>query len=161
NGNATPVRILSNFSAPVALALQGGDLYVTDNFMINVFDATAVGNPTPKRTLPVMGPTAASTSNFQLALDATGHLYVPVEALSVPTAVNTGSNFHARPHKPAPPFLRGGGPKLTAAPGIAVDPRGNIFAPTSDPAGPAIDVFGPGASGPAAPIRNVSGPTTG
>lgn len=169
NGNAAPIRVISGSNtgltvAAQALALHGTDLYAsTQNVSpaVAVFDASANGNVAPKNTLTIASSDVILDSVIgQFAVDSAGNLYVPMAQLANPSSTNTKVLVYP-PSATAPSVtLTGAATELTAATGVALDTAGNIFVANADPAGPSILVFAAGDTGSAAPVRNISGPST-
>ena len=156
-GNASPIRSISGSNAqlfvPVAVALDTqGFLYVGDLGIpalvpahVNVYAPLASGNVAPVRTL--QGQNVGITgSTIDLALDASGNLYVAGNGVAVFPRNASGST--------APSFVvvPPGGTNVTS---VAVDASGNLYAATPI----AIYVYAPLSY--ALPARTITGPNTG
>jgi hypothetical protein len=123
-----------------------------------VFAPTANGSVAPLRTITLSG-----TTHF-IALDSAGNIYVATAPLTGPLPATiqefaAGANGNATPIRtitiPIDPITVAGFPE-----GLAVDPNGDIVYATytSIDGSDTIEVFSPGQSGNATPVRTISGP---
>lgn len=158
NGNVAPVRTITGATTTMQAVLSVSYFFtgiaVADATQhVLFFSTNADGDVAPKRTLND-GAGVVTGSWF----NDVGALYLARYELSTSTvlAYIAGAQANATPLL----AIAGASTKVTAAGGVASDDKSNVYVTNADPAGAAVVVFDPAATGDVAPIRTISGPTT-
>ena len=151
----------TGLNGPAGITLDtGGLIYVANRAAnsVSVFGAGASGNVAPFFT--IAGPDTGLSSPAAVAIDGAGHLWVANASSNTLTAYLAGSSGDAKP------FARIAGPAtgLNEPQGLAVDAADNLLAAntfgesvTSYP----LPLIGPATNPNVAPIRTISGSSTG
>ena len=161
-GDAAPLRTIAGartgLNRPTGLALDGrGDVYVVNRSAnaITVYTPTANGNAAPIRTIE--GSKTDLNEPTSIAVDAEARVYVTNLGDRSVTLFARGASGDAAPVR----IIRGTRTRLTAAFAIAVDPARDVYVVNSDDKDiEGVLVFGPHASGNAAPMRVIAGSST-
>lgn len=174
NGNVAPLRIISgpltglNSAQGVTLD-TAGNLYVTNGsthrggpHSVIVYAPGASGNVAPLRT--ISGPLTGLNSVQGVALDVAGNIYVANSTTFDITVHTRGASGNVAPIR----TIRGANTGLSAPPrepdpigpvGVALDATGTLY--TANWGANSINVYAPGATGNVAPLRIISGTSTG
>jgi hypothetical protein len=167
SGSATPARTIlgiagstTNFSTPVALALDSGGLvYVLGQGTVSsiaVYSASASGAATPIRV--IAGALTQVSDAEDLTVDAGGNIYATAgSAILVFSGASLGNVAPVRT------ITAASGVALNGLQGIAADGNGDVFVVNYPPSGPPATIveFAAGAGGNATPVKTIAGPATG
>jgi hypothetical protein len=163
HGNAKPIRTIigtyTGLNSPLHISAdKAGDLYVANRvtMTVTVYPPSSRGNQQPSRVLA----TSAMNSPASPLVDPndkTGSVYVANCAGCVGSGIN--AVFHFPKGATSPDFsIAGSKTGLTAASGIGIDAKGDVYVGNSS--GGVITVYAKGAKGNAAPIRTLKPPDT-
>ncbi len=171
DGDVSPIALTVGMAAPRGIARDvSGRIYVTNSAIntITVYAADANGNVPP--TAIIGGPDTGLNQPTGIALDASGKIYVlngGENQISVYAPLGVGTGILDE----APESIIAGSQTLLSGPmGIAVDSLGNIYIVngTGGPGLPGsgyptgvVTVYAAGSEGNVAPVKTISGATTG